>query len=92
MNKSELVSAVAEKAEITKKSAGEAVDAILAVITEAISNQEDVAITGFGTWKVVERAARKGFNPQTKEEITIPARNAVSFKAGKTLKDSVKNA
>ncbi len=92
MNKSELVSAVADKAGITKKCAGEAVDAVLGVIVDGVSKGEDVAITGFGTWKVVERAARTGRNPQTGEAITIPAKKAVAFKAGKTLKDSVKNA
>ncbi len=92
MNKSELVSAVAEKAEITKKSAGEAVDAIVEVISETLGQEESVAVMGFGTWKVVERAARTGRNPQTGEVISIPASKAPVFKAGKALKDVVKNA
>lgn len=92
MTKLELVSAVAGATELSKKCAGEVVDTVLAEITKALVAGENVTFTGFGTFKVNERAARTGRNPQTGETIQIPASKAVTFKAGKTLKDSVKNA
>lgn len=92
MNKSDLVSAMAEVTGMTKKDTAAAVDAFIEVVSETLEKGEDVALVGFGTFKVKERAARKGRNPQTGEEIDIPASNVVSFKVGKTLKDAVKGA
>ncbi|NLC45444.1 MAG: HU family DNA-binding protein [Clostridiales bacterium] len=90
MNKSELISAVAEKSELTKKDTEKAVNALVSVISETLAEGDKVQLVGFGTFEVRERAERKGRNPQTKEEITIPASKAPVFKAGKALKDSVK--
>jgi len=89
VNKSELIAAIAEKSELTKKDAEKAVNAFVSVVTEALANNERVQLVGFGTFEVRERAERKGRNPQTKEEITIPASKAPVFKAGKALKESV---
>ena len=74
---------------MTKKDAEKAVNSIISVITEALSRGEKVQLVGFGTFEVRDRAARKGRNPQTKEEIIIPASKAPVFKAGKALKDAV---
>lgn len=92
MNKGDLVSAMAEVTGMTKKDTAAAVDAFIEVVSETLEKGEDVALVGFGTFKVKERAARKGRNPQSGEEIDIPASNVVSFKVGKTLKDAVKGA
>ncbi len=89
MTKVELIGALAEKAGITKKDADKYASAFIDVITEALKSGEKVTITGFGTFEVKERAERKGVNPRTKEEITIPASKLPSFKAGKSLKDAV---
>lgn len=89
MNKSELIEAVAEQAEMTKAEAGRAVDAIVATITDTMSKQEDVSLIGFGTFTVRERAARTGRNPQTGEAIQIKAAKVPAFKAGKALKEAV---
>ena len=89
MNKAELVAAVAEKAEISKKDAEAAVKAFTDVVAEELKKGEKVQLVGFGTFEVSERAARVGRNPQTKQEITIPAYKAPKFKAGKALKDSL---
>ena len=89
MNKSELIAAVAAKTGETKKNAETAVDAFVEVITEALSKGDKVQLVGFGSFEVRKRAARKGRNPQTKEEIKIPASKAPVFKAGKALKDVV---
>lgn len=89
MNKNELISRVAEVNETTKKAAGEQVEAILAVITEALAAGEEVAISGFGKFSVTERAAREGRNPATGETIQIAASKSPKFKAAKALKDSV---
>lgn len=89
MNKTELVSAVAEKTELTKKDAEKAVNAIFASIEEALANGDKVQLVGFGTFEVRERAARTGRNPQTGEEIKIAASRVPGFKAGKALRDSV---
>ena len=88
MNKAELVAAVAEKAEISKKDAEAAVKAFTDVVEE-LKKGEKIQLVGFGTFEVSERAARVGRNPQTKQEITIPASKAPKFKAGKALKDSL---
>ena len=89
MNKTELVASVAEKSGLTKKDSEKAVNAVLAAITESMENGEKVQLVGFGTFEVRERKARKAQNPQTKEEITIPATKVPAFKAGKALKDAV---
>ena len=89
MNKAELVAAVAERTELSKKDAEKAVAAVLDGITEALKAGDKVALVGFGTFETRERPARKGRNPRTKEEITIPATTAPAFKAGKALKDAV---
>ena len=90
MNKTELVAAVAAKADLSKKDADAAVAAVFDAIKEALADGDKVALVGFGTFAVKERAARTGLNPRTKETITIPAAKVPSFKAGSALKDAVK--
>jgi len=89
MNKSELISAIAEKSNLTKADAGRALDATVSAITESLSNGEPVTLIGFGTFEVRDRAARTGRNPRTGEEIQIKASKNAAFKAGKLLKDAV---
>ena len=89
MNKAELVAAVAAKTGDTKKAAEASVDAFVSVIKESLKKGEKVQLVGFGSFEVRKRAARKGRNPQTKEEIKIPASKAPVFKAGKQLKELV---
>lgn len=91
MNKSDLIAAIAAKTGDTKKNAETALNAITEVITEALVKGDKVQLVGFGSFEVRKRAARKGRNPQTKEEIKIPASKAPVFKAGKALKDVVNN-
>lgn len=88
-NKSELVEVVAAKADLSKAAAGRAVDAILDTITQALKRGEAVQLTGFGTFESRQRKARTGRNPQTGEEIQIPARTVPAFRAGKQLKDAL---
>lgn len=90
MNKTELVAAVAAKAELSKKDADAAVAAVFDAIKGALADGEKVSLVGFGTFEVKERAARTGLNPRTKEKIEIAASKAPAFKAGKALKDAVK--
>ena len=89
MNKAELVAAVAAKTGDTKKAAEASVDAFVSAIKESLKKGEKVQLVGFGSFEVRKRAARKGRNPQTKEEIKIPASKAPVFRAGKQLKDLV---
>ena len=89
MNKAELIAAMAAKTGETKKSAEASVNAFVDVITESLVKGDKVQLVGFGSFEVRKRAARKGRNPQTKEEIKIPASKAPVFKAGKALKDLV---
>lgn len=89
MNKNELITAVAEKAGISKKDSEAAVNAVIDTITNALKKGDKVQIVGFGAFEVKTRAARAGHNPATGEEITIPASKAPAFKAGKALKDAV---
>lgn len=89
MNKAELVAAVAEKSEFNKKEAEKAVAAVFETITKALAAGEKVQLVGFGTFEVKKREERVGRNPQTKEEIVIPACKVPGFKAGKALKESV---
>ncbi|MGM8213978.1 HU family DNA-binding protein [Bacillaceae bacterium W0354] len=90
MNKTDLVNAVAESAELSKKDASKAVDAVFDAITNSLKASEKVQLIGFGNFEVRERSARKGRNPQTGEEIDIPASKVPAFKPGKALKDAVK--
>ena len=89
MNKTELVAAVAEQADISKKDAEKVLKAFVDVVTEEMKKGDKIQLVGFGTFEVAERAARTGRNPQTKETIEIPASKAPKFKAGKALKDAV---
>ena len=89
MNKSDLIAAIAAKTGDTKKSAEAALNAFVDVVTESLVKGDKVQLVGFGSFEVRKRAARKGRNPQTKEEIKIPASKAPVFKAGKALKDLV---
>ena len=91
MNKSDLIAAIAAKTGETKKSAEATLNAFTEVVTEALVKGDKVQLVGFGSFEVRKRAARKGRNPQTKEEIKIPASKAPVFKAGKALKDLVNN-
>ena len=90
MNKTELVAAVAAKAELSKKDAEAAVKAVTVAITEALADGDKVALVGFGTFDVKTRAARTGKNPRTGEKIEIAEAKVPSFKAGSALKDAVK--
>ena len=90
MNKTELIAAMAEKAEISKKDAEKALTAFTNVVADALVDNDKVAITGFGTFETVERAARTGRNPNTGEAIEIVASKSPKLKAGKSLKDAVK--
>ena len=87
MNKTELIAAIAEQAEISKKDAEKALKAFTDVVADELKKGEKVALVGFGTFEVSERAAREGRNPATNETITIPASKAPKFKAGKAVKD-----
>ncbi len=89
MNKSELIDAIAASADLSKASAGRALDSALEAITDALKKNDSVALVGFGTFAVKARAARTGRNPQTGNPIEIKAANVPSFKAGKALKDAV---
>jgi DNA-binding protein HU-beta len=89
MTKAELISAVAEKSGMTKKDSDAAVTAMIDAITEALVQNDKVALVGFGTFEVKTRAARQGINPRTKEAITIPESKLPTFKAGKLLKEAV---
>ena len=91
MNKAELVAAVAAKTGDTKKAAEASVDAFVSAVKESLKKGEKVQLVGFGSFEVRKRAARKGRNPQTKQEIKIPASKAPVFKAGKALKNTVNN-
>ncbi|MED7819352.1 MULTISPECIES: HU family DNA-binding protein [unclassified Francisella] len=90
MNKSELVSAIAKEADVTKEVAGSTLDATIEAITKALKKGDSVTLVGFGTFQVKERSAREGRNPKTGETIQIAASKVPSFKAGKGLKDAVK--
>ena len=89
MNKSELISAIAETADLTKADSGRALDAFVSTITDSLKSGEPVTLIGFGTFEVRDRAARSGRNPRTGETIQIKASKNPAFKAGKALKDAV---
>lgn len=90
MNKTELVAAVAAKAELSKKDAEAAVNAVFDSVKDALAEGDKVSLIGFGTFSVKTRAARTGLNPRTKETIEIPESKFPAFKAGSALKDAVK--
>ena len=89
MTKTDLISAVAQKAEITKKDSEQAVTAVIEAITEALQKGDKVQLVGFGTFEVKTRGERMGINPRTKEKMKISASKLPSFKAGKALKDAI---
>ncbi|ARI77246.1 MULTISPECIES: HU family DNA-binding protein [Halobacillus] len=90
MNKTDLINAVSEKTDLSKKDATQAVDSVFESIMDSLKDGEKVQLIGFGNFEVRERAARKGRNPQTGEEIEISASKVPAFKPGKALKDAVK--
>lgn len=89
MNKTELINEMAEKSGLTKKDSEKALSALLESIEEALGKNDKVQLIGFGSFEVKQRAARKGRNPQTMEEIDIPESKVPAFKAGKDLKESL---
>ncbi|MDD3362481.1 MAG: HU family DNA-binding protein [Hespellia sp.] len=91
MNKTELVAAIAEKAELSKKDSEKALKAFVDVVTAQLKKDDKIQLVGFGTFEVSKRAAREGRNPQTGKTMKIAACKAPKFKAGKALKDAVNN-
>ncbi len=89
MNKTELVAAIAEKAELSKKDSEKALKAFIETVTDELAKGEKIQLVGFGTFEVAKRAAREGRNPLTGEKMKIKASKAPKFKAGKALKDAV---
>lgn len=89
MNKTELIAAVAEKTDLSKKDADAAVSAVLGAITDALKAGDKIQLVGFGTFEVRNRAAKQGRNPRTGETMSVPASKVPAFKAGKALKDAV---
>ena len=89
MNKADLISVVAQKADVSKKDATKVVDAVVCAIETALKNDEKVQLVGFGTFEVRKRAERQGRNPRTKAVIKIPASKVPVFKPGKALKDNI---
>ncbi|NLP14774.1 MAG: HU family DNA-binding protein [Clostridium sp.] len=89
MNKTELVNSIASKSGLSKKNSEAALNAFISSVEDALKGGDKVVLVGFGTFEVRQRAARKGRNPQTKQEITIPASKAPVFKAGKGLKEII---
>ena len=90
MNKTEFVEAIAKTSKLTKADSNRALEAVIEVVTKSLKKGDSVQITGFGTFEVTKRAARKGRNPATGKEIKIPATKAPKFKAGAILKKAVK--
>ncbi len=90
MTKTDLVALVAEKAELSKKDADKAVNAVLESVTETLKKGDKISLVGFGTFEVKERAERNGINPKTQEPMVIKASKAPAFKASKALKDAIK--
>lgn len=89
MNKSELIDSMAGKSGLSKAEAAKALDALIESVTEGLSNGDRIALIGFGSWSVEQRSARTGRNPRTGDEIQIPAKNVIKFKAGAGLSNSV---
>ena len=90
VNKDTLIGSLVEKTELSKKDVASVLDAVIETVTEELKKGNKVTLTGFGTFKVSNRAAREGVNPQTKAKIMIPAMTVPKFTAGKTLKEAVK--
>ncbi|OAV66082.1 DNA-binding protein [Bacteroidales bacterium Barb6] len=90
MNKTEFVNAISDKSGLSKADAKKAVDAFIETVTEELKQDGKIALLGFGTFSVTEKAARQGVNPKTKEPISIPARKAVKFKVGSELNETIK--
>jgi len=91
MNKGELIEEVASQTGLTRKVSREAIDAVISAITDCLGREEKVTLVGFGTFQVMERKARKGVNPQTREAISIPAKKVPKFRPGKGLREKVKS-
>ncbi|MBO6301784.1 MAG: HU family DNA-binding protein [Ruminiclostridium sp.] len=89
MTKAELISAIAEKTELSKKDSEKALNAVVTVISDTLAKGDKIQLVGFGTFETRERKAREGINPQTKKKIKIPATKVPAFKAGRALKDAV---
>mgnify|MGYP000837223177 CR=1 FL=1 len=89
MNKTELIAAVAENAELSKKDAEKALTTVIDSVSETLANGEKISLVGFGTFEVRERAEKTAINPRTKEQITVAAKKVPAFKAGKALKEAV---
>jgi len=90
MNKADLVEEVADRTGLTKKTSREAVNAVISAMIDCLAREEKVTLVGFGAFQVMERKARRGVNPQTREAINIPAKKVAKFKAGKSLREAVK--
>lgn len=90
MNKTELIAVIADQADVTQAMAEKVVNTFVDVVKERLAKEEKVVVTGFGTFEVRHRVARRGKNPRTGEEIIVPAQKTPAFKAGKLLKDAVK--
>ncbi|HPN96916.1 MAG TPA: HU family DNA-binding protein [Candidatus Moranbacteria bacterium] len=90
VNKDALVSEISQKTEMSKKDIETVIDSMIDVITKVLQSGDKVTLTGFGTFRISDRAAREGINPQTKEKIQIPAMKVPKFTAGKALKEAVK--
>lgn len=90
MTKSELIEELAQRSDLTKRAAGDALNAMLDIVTESLAKGEKVTLTGFGTFLVRQRAARMGRNPQTGDPLHIPAQTTPAFRAGSALKESVR--
>jgi len=90
MNKAELVEEVANQTGLKKRTSREVVDAVISTITDSLAREEKVTLVGFGTFQVMERKARRGVNPQTRETIQIPTKKVPKFRAGKSLREAVK--
>ena len=89
MTKADLITKIAEKSELSKKDSEKALNAVIAAITDALTEGDKVQLTGFGTFDVRDKKEKEAINPRTKEKIVVPARKSPAFKAGKALKDAV---
>ena len=90
MNKAELVEKVSNQTGLTRKTSREAIDAVISALTDCLGREEKVTLVGFGTFRVMERKARKGVNPQTRKTIQIPAKKVPKFRPGKGLREAVR--
>lgn len=88
MNKEQLIEKISQDADLSKKDAGNALNAFLSATTDALTNNDQVALIGFGTFKISKRAERQGRNPSTGSPLTVKACNVINFKAGKSLKEA----